>query len=81
MNNYTNKFSCWYIEQRDYLSGPPVKDQIYFHKQTEQILMRQLSQELPVLGKFKKNVTVQFFYPHALNMIYFYLNLSLKGVF
>ena len=33
------------------------------------------------LGKFKKNVTVQFFYPHALNMEYFYLNLSLKGVF
>ena len=33
------------------------------------------------MGKFKKNVTVQFFYPHALNMIYFYLNLSLKGVF
>ena len=31
-------------------------------------------------GKFKKNVTVQFFYPHALNMEYFYLNLSLKGV-
>ena len=34
-----------------------------------------------LLGKFKKNVTVQFFYPHALNMEYFYLNLSLKGVF
>ena len=33
------------------------------------------------LGKFKKNVTVQYFYPHALNMEYFYLNLSLKGVF
>ena len=33
------------------------------------------------MGKFKKNVTVQFFYPHALNMEYFYLNLSLKGVF
>ena len=32
-------------------------------------------------GKFKKNVTVQFFYPHALNMEYFYLHLSLKGVF
>ena len=32
-------------------------------------------------GKFKKNVTVQFFYPHVLNMEYFYLNLSLKGVF
>ena len=32
-------------------------------------------------GKFKKNVTVQFFYPHALNMEYFYLDLSLKGVF
>ena len=33
-----------------------------------------------LMGKFKKNVTVQFFYPHALNMEYFYLNLSLKGV-
>ena len=33
------------------------------------------------VGKFKKNVTVQYFYPHALNMEYFYLNLSLKGVF
>ena len=32
-------------------------------------------------GKFKKNVTIQFSYPHALNMEYFYLNLSLKGVF
>ena len=36
---------------------------------------------LSVMGKFKKNVTVQFFCPHALNMEYFYLNLSLKGVF
>ena len=26
------------------------------------------------VGKFKKNVTIQFFYPHALNMDYFYLN-------
>ena len=33
------------------------------------------------MGKFKKNVTVQLFYPHALNMEYFYLILSLKGVF
>ena len=32
-------------------------------------------------GKFKKNVTIQFFYPHAINMEYFYLSLSLKGVF
>ena len=32
-------------------------------------------------GKFKKNVTIQFSYPNALNMEYFYLNLSLKGVF
>ena len=24
-----------------------------------------------LMGKFKKNVTVQFFYPHALNMEYF----------
>ena len=34
-----------------------------------------------VMGKFKKNVTVQFSYPHALNMEYFDLDLSLKGVF
>ena len=33
-----------------------------------------------LMGKFKKNVTVQYFYPYALNMEYFYLNLSLKGV-
>ena len=33
------------------------------------------------LGKFKKNVTFNFFYPHALNMEYFYLNLSRKDVF
>ena len=33
------------------------------------------------MGKFKKNVTIQFVYPHALNIEYFYLNLSLKGVF
>ena len=32
-------------------------------------------------GKFKKNVTIQFFYPHALNLQYFYLHLLLKCVF
>ena len=34
-----------------------------------------------LMGKFKKNATIQFFYPHVLNMEYFYLNLSLKCVF
>ena len=29
MNNYINKLSCWYIEQRNYLSGPVEKDEIY----------------------------------------------------
>ena len=24
MDNYVNKLSCWYIEQRNYLSGTPV---------------------------------------------------------
>ena len=33
------------------------------------------------MGKFRKNVTIQFSHPQALNMEYFYLNLSLKGVF
>ena len=32
------------------------------------------------MGKFKKNVTIQFFYPHALNLQYFYLHLLLKCV-
>ena len=33
------------------------------------------------MGKFKKNVTIQFLYPHALNLQYFYLHLLLKSVF
>ena len=33
------------------------------------------------MGKFKKNVTIQFFYPHALNLQYLKLHLLLKCVF
>ena len=29
MNNYINKLSCWFIEQRNYLSGLVVYDKIY----------------------------------------------------
>ena len=32
-------------------------------------------------ASLKKNVTIQFFYPHALNLQYFYLHLSFKCVF
>ena len=38
-------------------------------------------QSMGILGKFKKNVTIHFFYPHALNLQYFYLQLLLKCVF
>ena len=48
MNNYINKLSCLYLKQRNYLSGSLVI--IFFHKQTEYILIRQLLQELPDLG-------------------------------
>ena len=52
MNNYINKFSRLYIEQRNCLSEPLVKDHIlsYSHKQTELTLIRQLFKELPDLG-------------------------------
>ena len=48
MNNYLNKRSCLYIEQINYLSGSLVI--IFFYKQTEYTLIRQLLQELPDLG-------------------------------
>ena len=56
MNNYINKFSCWYTEQRNYLSELSVRsisvgsDISYFNEETEYTLIRQLLQELPDLG-------------------------------
>ena len=40
------------------------------------------SKVLHMMGKFKKNVTVQFFYPHALSMEYLYplFSLEKKGI-
>ena len=63
-NNYINKLSRFYIEQRNYLSSPLVLDHIlsYFHKANradtdkaafvnkQTTLIRQLLQELPDLG-------------------------------
>ena len=46
MNKRINKFSCWYIEQENYMSSPLV----YFHKQTDKTQIRQLLEELPDLG-------------------------------
>ena len=51
MNDYINELSCWYIEQRNYFSGPLAQDKMY-HKQTELTLIRQLLQELPDPGLF-----------------------------
>ena len=49
MNNYINKLSYWYIEQRNYLSGPLVYDQIYHISVSEQNRDPDL-QELPDRG-------------------------------
>ena len=52
MNNYINNLSCWYkyIEQTNYLSGLPAKDQIYRISIRKQSRPDQVALGLPDLG-------------------------------